>query len=321
MQRVYLDQWVWVALARAFHDDDPSADEVDALTLAQSAVKLGLASFPLSFLHYAETYTARAPERRRRLADVMADVSKFHTIAPESALRIPEVDEALYRRFGRPLNRREHDVFGVGVAHAFDEPDGVPPEQFRRHARAQELIQGWEYFSLAGPQPEIAGSEGAEMESWKTPALDFARAQEEFAEELGALAHRRSERVADAVAAQELWDLASTGLLDAMTRAGLPADALFEGGKDGLMEFIEDVPTRNVAFHLRRFRHSNPQKKWSRTDLADIGALGVAVPYCDAVVTEAVWVDGLKRARLDERYGTKLMRSVSELRAYLAGLA
>ena len=63
-----------------------------------------------------------------------------------------------------------------------------------------------------------------------------------------------------------------------------------------------------------------PQKKWTRTDLADIGALAVAVPYCDAVVTEAVWVDGLRRARLDEKYDTTLMRSMRELRSFLANV-
>jgi hypothetical protein len=106
-----------------------------------------------------------------------------------------------------------------------------------------------------------------------------------------------------------------------MARAGIPEEALFEGGKKALTELLEDIPTRNVAFQLRLFRHSMAQKKWTRTDLADIGALGVAVPYCHAVVTEAVWVDGLQRKHLDEKYGTKLMRSVSELRTYLATLA
>src|SRR5881396_2551914 len=127
MQRVYLDQWVWVTMARAFQDDKPSAEEVDALALAQSAVELGLASFPLSFFHYSETYTARDADRRRRLADVMADVSKFQTIAPENVLLPPQLDEALFRRFGGPVDRRKQDAFGVGVAHALGEPDAVPP--------------------------------------------------------------------------------------------------------------------------------------------------------------------------------------------------
>jgi hypothetical protein len=102
-----------------------------------------------------------------------------------------------------------------------------------------------------------------------------------------------------------------------MARAGIPEGALLDGGKDALTEFIEDVPTRNVGFHLRQFRHSMPQKKWTRTDLADIGALSVAVPFCDAVVTEAMWIDGLRRDGLEEKYGTRLLRSVSELRTFL----
>lgn len=320
MQRVYLDQWVWVGLARAFHKDKPSDEEADALALAQSAVKLGLASFPLSFFHYSETYTARNRERRRRLADVMADVSKFHSIAPENKLLVPEVDEALHRRFGRPIDRRKHNVFGIGIAHAFGEPDAALPDDFRRDARVEEWVYRWEYLSLAGPQPEVPGSEEIDMEVWKAPAREFALRQEKLAEELQALGYRR-DRVADAVAAQEFWNLVESALREAMERAGLAEGLLMAGGKESLYEFMEDVPTRNVALKLRTLRHHNPQQKWTRTDLADIGALAVAVPYCDVVVTEARWADALRRENLDQKYSTKLLRSSAELRTLLSSIA
>jgi hypothetical protein len=319
VKRVYLDQWVWIALARAFHNDAPAKEEAEVLALAQSAVSLRLASFPLSWFHYFENYMARDPSKRRRLTEVMEDVSKFHTIAPENILLPSELDAALFRRFGRPVDRRKQDVFGVGVAHAFGEPDGVPPASFRRHVLADELVRLWEFFSLAGPQPEIVGANSLEMESWKKPAVDFAEAQVRFAGQLDELEFGRDKRK-DAVAAQELAQLLEEALRPAMARAGIPEEALFEGGQDALTAFLEDVPMRNVAFQLRLFRHSMPQKKWTRTDLADIGALAVAVPNCDAVATEAVWVDGLRRACLDEKYSTRLMRSLSELRTFLATL-
>jgi hypothetical protein len=314
--RVYLDQKIWIPLARAFssHPLDPIEEEI--LALAQAAANLGLMSFPLSSVHYIETYTARDPARRRRLAEVMQDVSKFHTIAPEDLLLPPEVDEALYRRFGRPATRRTHQVFGVGVAHAFGEPDGVPPPRFRRHPEGVKLVQLWEFYSLAGPQPEIELSETVDMESWKKPALDFADAQIRFAEQLEEVDYG-TERRSDAVAAQELLNLMDVALRSAMARVGIPEAAIYDQGKEGLTEFLEDVPTRDVALHLRAYRHSMPQKPWTRTDLADIGALAIAVPYCDAVVTEAVWVDGLRRADLDKKYDTTLMSSLSELRTFL----
>jgi len=317
MQRIYLDQWVWVALARAFHGVKPSENQVDALALAQSAVALGLASFPLSFFHYSETYTARDPRRRRRLARVMADVSKFHTLAPENKLLVSEVDEALFRRFGRPLDRRKQQVFGVGVAHALGEPDAAPPDDFRRDARAEEWVYEWEYLSLAGPQPEIPGSDEIDMETWKSPARDFGLAQEKLAEQLAALGYR-AERVAVAVAAQEFWNLVEAELRAAMARAGLAEGSLLAGGKGSLTAFMEEIPTRDVALQLRTLRHRNPQQRWKRTDLADIAALAVAVPYCDVVVTEAAWVDALRRTGLDEKYGTVLLNSVRDLRTVLA---
>jgi hypothetical protein len=190
----------------------------------------------------------------------------------------------------------------------------------RQAPNRDELISQWEFISLAGPQPEVKMTEPVDMESWKRPALDFVEAQVEFAKQLKELVYGSARR-RDAVAAQELVNLMDVCLRAVLVREGISEDAFFACGKEGLTEFLEDVPTRDVAFHLRQFRHANPQKVWTRTDLADIGALTIAVPYCDAVVTEAVWVDGLRRAGLDEKYGTRLMSSLPELRTFLVEAA
>jgi hypothetical protein len=79
--RIYLDQNKWVALARARFGRQPEAGACrDVLDLAAAAVSLGVASFPLSTLHYIELQNQPNPGKRWRLATFMAELSRFHTM-------------------------------------------------------------------------------------------------------------------------------------------------------------------------------------------------------------------------------------------------
>jgi len=79
------------------------------------------------------------------------------------------------------------------------------------------------------------------------------------------------------------------------------------------------LPSRHVV-HAMYLQHAQSQKRWKPNDLHDITALGVAVPYCDAVATERHWVSMLRRRGLDSHYGTTLIASPEELLEYLTGL-
>lgn len=53
----------------------------------------------------------------------MAELSRFHTIAPAKALLETEIDIALQKRFGAPDQVRDHPVFGLGFGHVCGDPD------------------------------------------------------------------------------------------------------------------------------------------------------------------------------------------------------
>lgn len=110
--------------------------------------------------------------------------------------------------------------------------------------------------------------------------------------------------------AQELVSILDP-LSEAMGRAGLSADQL--AGADALTDFLLALPTRRMNCELLRLRHRNPQQRWEENDLNDIGALSVAVPYCDVVVTERHWRGPIRDARLDEAYGTIVLHDLREL--------
>ncbi len=83
-------------------------------------------------------------------------------------------------------------------------------------------------------------------------------------------------------------------------------------GQEGMAEFLRAVPTMFVSSEIERLRHASP-KPWERQDLTDIAALSVAAVYCDAVVTERLWVDASRRAKLDERCETTFLTGVDQL--------
>ena len=57
---------------------------------------------------------------------------------------------------------------------------------------------------------------------------------------------------------------------------------------------------------------------WKINHLRDIAALSVAIPYTDAVVTDAdVWDVATHRAHLDDEFGTPIFKSLTDLAAHL----
>lgn len=131
MQRVYLDQNAWVRLARAHNGLDDDALTMAALNAIRKTLRLGVASYPLSWIHYFETYRKRDPAARRRLGTFMAEISDFHSIAGAGTLLQQEVAAAVARLQGRP-EPLEPRIFGRGHAHAFGRPDvDLSEEPFR----------------------------------------------------------------------------------------------------------------------------------------------------------------------------------------------
>ncbi|MGX5653243.1 hypothetical protein ACWKWC_00520 [Geodermatophilus nigrescens] len=103
-------------------------------------------------------------------------------------------------------------------------------------------------------------------------------------------------------------------VVEALLRAGLdPED--FPGllGARGLLEFVDDLPTRYVTNVLRRAKHVQLQQPWEPNDFIDIVALPVPAVYCDIVVTEKQWVHHLWLGKVEERFDTQLLSDTAKL--------
>lgn len=315
MLRVYLDQNKWIDLVRAGLNRPGGARFRDVLTLAEEGVRRGFTSFPLSSIHYIETYNKRDAHKRWELAQGMARVSRFHAIAPHNVILPREIDVALNRRFGLPVEPRSVRTFGLGIGHAFDQPDLAFPGALNSDLGSEREEYLWELVSLAGPLPDRPVPPDVDMEGFKAVAREFQAFEDRLTRTFKSEALSR-ERRKDYLAFGEVSDILAP-LNEAFERAGITdPGALSKGGE--MTEFLEDLPSRAVPFALRQLRHDNPQDKWDRRDMNDLGALGLAVPYCDVVVTEKRWADALARLKFDEKYETEVLSDLANLAPRLA---
>jgi len=116
---VYLDQWVWIRLAKANIGKPLQRDDLRVLESVRGAAERGI-RFPLSSTHYEETTRVGSAEQRRELARVMAPISQMQTFRSHSSLLRHQFLVALHETVGRPTFRpTQPQVIGIGVYWAF----------------------------------------------------------------------------------------------------------------------------------------------------------------------------------------------------------
>jgi hypothetical protein len=298
---VYLDQFVYINLTRATLGRDheellPVREELLAARLAEQVY------FPLSQVHYRETWGRGSPQSRRSLAAEMFRWSGFLTVAPVSKLLPYEIDRAVRARFSRPPPTEGPAVFGSGAAHAL----GYEPDSERTQMTIEQAVL-FELAMLAGEgssaRVEADGAEfaqalntvGQRLAGWRTHPED----------------RQRRLRVN---ALQEF----QRDFVSALLLAGVPVEDFAALGGEGLEALVADVPTLWTLTELRRVRHANPAQSFSRTDLNDLRALAVAIVYCDVVVADRAWVNACRRTDLAATYHTNVVPTLQEAAIHVA---
>lgn len=76
-------------------------------------------AFPLSRVHYVETWRHGNAQKRRDLAEEMMIFSRLLTLAPAQMLWRHEIDHALHTAFGKPTEIAPIPAWGQGALHAF----------------------------------------------------------------------------------------------------------------------------------------------------------------------------------------------------------
>lgn len=317
MLRVYLDQNKWIDLARAA-TGHPGGDRFrDALDVCRAAAASGTVSFPLDIYRYWETAKRSDDVSRNQLVDVMLELSRRHTLSLPFPVLDREIDEALQSRFGRPVDVRSARLFGQGMRHiatnrlewpGFEVPAGSPPGlKAQLQTGLTEALE--EKLLRAGPAAHA--SAGVDL-SESDHAERFVEYETSLAAAI-AKAGVKGSILYDTIRVSDLRDI-YPAVVKALLRAGIDPD-VFPSllGDGGLLEFVDDLPSRYVTNVLRRSKHGQRQQLWEPNDFIDIVALPIPVVYCDIVVTEKQWVHHLRLGKVEERFETQLLSETAKL--------
>lgn len=321
---LYLDMNLWVDMARACARGEPVWLHIrDQLT---RSVQAGRIVVPLSPAHYLELWHRRDHASRRNVAELMRDITGYATIPSPHVVRQLEA-AALVESWVDPSRSMPtgRDLLGHGAAHAFGRPygrfrfvenvaslDGTVPEgppvdpspeweEARKHA-------GWEWFQLFGLNEDISEELGFD----RTPEHRFGTAQldHELRVRDWLRSHpRERRRHQDMVLAEEFESVREYVETICIERRVPPPEALRTGNwgpnsGDAMRRLVRSMPSADAWSTLRFLKHRDLNLPWEQHDWTDLWALSVAIPYCDAVVTEKRWAHLATLGKLGNRYET-----------------
>jgi hypothetical protein len=306
------------------------------LEALRDAANAGVA-FPLSSTHYLETASINSGRQRSDLANVMASISHLRTIRSRRDLLRNQLLIAMHLSFGRPTFPPEMlDPLGVGVHWAFqgvekilqvhDESGRIIDSQdFPREIRIR-ATQGSELMILAGPRdddevevlrknfgykPEVTVEAGRSRLDWET----------EFVDLLVDTPPSDPSELRTWIQAREVIHEHIDLLASVFHEYRLPTSRLSGGFGDQEPErqrefitgFFDQMPSVRLATDLKLAIHRNNQRGWLQTDVYDIDAMSIAVPYSAVVVADKATADALRRLKVDQTYGTIATNSIEEL--------
>ena len=333
---VYLDQWVWIELAKVAKGRSSESVSQADLELLLEATQAGVA-FPLSSTHYFETLAITDPRQRRDVVSVMARVSQMRTLRAREDLVRHQMLVAFHETFGRPAFRPPApEVLGVGVNWAFQGTQGrlrltddsgttdlVIDEATR--SRLRRAQQWAEAKLLMGPEDaEIEplmrlGYRPDAMMQGSESRLDWER---HYASLIAKDRVSRAEMHVH-LTARELIHEDLDRFNEILTDYHIPweREVGFDpsrprSGRARVMEFARRIPTQRIAVDMKLetfFDANRRERGFAINWLHDIDALSMAVPYCHAVVADRDASDILKRSGADVRHGTLVARRFADI--------
>lgn len=312
---VFLDQNVWIRLARASHGKQDDWKKAHDLVVAAAAS--GRVRFPLGLSHWVETARNANDEQRARLARFMAGIWEAHALRPFYDMIRPEAANAVLIMLEQPPMDLRSYALGKGLGHALggqipvDFPSGFKGDTSQKihnlavdYAQSPERVADLAYPEFAAIFRTLALDADAMRPGFQATAdKTYARPDKVMRRRLADF-HSMTGTVRDAlVEAMLLLSENPKGLMDRHYRTQADIEAV-----------RRTMPTVHT-FHVMDYARSST-RHIKENDIWDFW-LTNAIPYCDLVVTEKSWCNIAQDANLGSIYGTELAYTAEEVVAWL----
>jgi len=329
--RIYLDQNKWIKLFKQKEDKISDPDTANVLKDIREQSSEGSAVFPLSLYHMKETATSHNRNGRRdRLFEFMYDLSDFHVIAPMNIVYREEIPHFIEKRIEQTPDMTEK-VFGKGAVFLLGGgnwdifPTSNLPQGDKQVIKSkieQASETKWAFDLITEDSDFIDALRDREHEEGLVSFLEENIKQED--ERFDDNKYRRRRNIVrffiDYIA-PSLIEICNSKEIDeglVTTDLGAYVNQQDEELASEAEAFLKEFPSTYSYLNLSITRDIQAQPGTvDSNDLNDLMSLGVAIPYCDVVVTENMWKDIAKRYNLHEIYDTKITADLTDLKEYV----
>jgi hypothetical protein len=310
---IYLDQNKWIDLTKALYRSDATTSDRENAESLKRAVAAGRLRFPVSDMHMMEAYRIGDSERRLQLASVFAQFSAGWFIASRQARVSHELDAALAALLSA-ANRGHRpcfDAFARDMFWAFGESSylssllSIPAEHLDRISSCTGPIASLLSY-VAFNDEDVRQNAVERMTASNADLMDRIRGRR-------AAVRCEPADIRFRMYSAQLFLEGQDKIAAALSRIGKSFQDLRALPDEQIAALIELVP----CWDVERCLAVQLEQQWTRelegNDVYDIAALTAAIPYCDVVVTERMWVHLCRVSGVAARYDTTVLSSVLDI--------
>lgn len=316
MATIYFDQRIWIDLLKAHKGIEPYKQKYgDVCRKVMIASDANNHKFPFSMWTLIETHKRTKLESRKELFQFIFRVSKFNTILPWVEILSPEIRNAILISVKKQPVNLEGVVFGEGIGHCFSSKEVLLPKEGAKPISEEKKK---EIFSALRDPDRVADALSGEV-LWEYIRAEDER-DKEMTEKLEGLrkkySHPDKRKQKDIADARFLFEVIENRFIREVLNQQLDAKEYIKqvfSSRENADNFLKQIPTAYVYHILEYARDSNKSRSIEKNDFADLGALAIAIPYCDVVVTEREWANILNKRGIGKLCNTRIIHDINEL--------
>lgn len=313
---------VWINLLKAAHKKPDFLRYQEIYQKVVETSESGKHIYRLSMCHLNESMKRNNLDSRNDLLLFIFTTTKFNSIFPWVYILDLEVRNAILKILEKHETDLSKIVFGRGVDHCLGakgkiiskSSKPIPEEIYEKlYSALIDPVKMADALSKIGMEERI--SDGIKRDEELAKVLEELRKKE--------YAHKDKTKRQNIAHFNFIIHMLRDRFIIQSQILGLTNSQIksliitYFTTREKLFDFLKLIPTLYVFFVLNHARNLNKSRPIDSHDIYDLGALSIAIPYCDVVVTERQWAQILNEKGLDKLYNTRIIYKLDDLNSIL----